>query len=161
MAVHLQTEDGKTRTYPTTYYAGSGKDLNIDMYTTKCGLAWPHDPPEEEECDHLDCAVYVSKQCLDEPGFKKFIVILFALNILIILLYRMFDKENLPGGIIVPGLYILMGIALLVGELRTRKRFNQLTEFSDKGTINGIKAWRISAKKEPRIEADGNSAEKG
>lgn len=151
MVVRLQTEDGKTRKYPSTYHAGAGKYSNIDIYTSKCGLAWTRDPPEEGECDHLDCAVYVAKQRSDdEPGFKKFIVILFALNTLIILLYKIFDRGNLLIGMIVPGLYILMGISLLAEERGVRRQFNQLTEFSDKGTINGVKAWRISAKKEPK-----------
>ena len=139
MAVYLQTEDGKTRTYPTTYRAGS--------YTTKCGLTWPHDPPEEEECDHLDCAVYVAKQRLCEPEFERDIVGLFAFGTVTILLDIALNKEYLPGAIIVPGLFILLGIVLSVDELRTRNRFNQLTEFNDNGTIDGIKAWRISAKK--------------
>jgi hypothetical protein len=64
MGLRLQTDDGKIKEYHTAY----GVDLHptkseysykFEKWVTKCGRTWYYKPEPHQECDHLDCAIYL------------------------------------------------------------------------------------------------------
>ncbi len=64
MVVELHTADGKIRKYETVYGidACAGDTHYIEKYVSGCGLEWKNKPTQHEECDHLDCAIYLAKR---------------------------------------------------------------------------------------------------
>jgi hypothetical protein len=73
MAVRLQTAEGKIKKYETVYSVGGGGDGPPDKYLTKCGKEWKRAPKPHDECDHLDCAIYLAEKQRDE-GPKGFVL---------------------------------------------------------------------------------------
>ena len=59
MVVRLQIAEGKIKEYRTTYKIDG--ENNPANYFTKCGKMWIHKPKPQDECDHLDCAIYLAK----------------------------------------------------------------------------------------------------
>ena len=136
MALNIQLATGETRTYSTSY-SGLGENSS---HHTKCGLAWPNRPAQEEECNHLGCAIVAAKrETRDCILFLAFCIFFIALGIAIR------DKAIPDGflGIIMITFGVLI-IAFAVFMLyRSYHSKNELTEFRDKCTINGTNAWKI------------------
>lgn len=139
MAVRLQTEDGKIKEYKTTQekWEHSSQDSRIDKYFTKCGREWKL-KAQSLECHHLDCAVYIAiKQWNGTPkGF-----ILFIASAACIILLK--GGDDLGSALVISGFMTLLAFGILISGIRARKRLEELTEYRDKGTINGIAAWQI------------------
>lgn len=51
--------------------------------------------------------------------------------------------QDLGLTLIISGSLTLMAFSSLIGGLKAGKRFEELTEYRDKGTIKGIKAYQI------------------
>ncbi len=128
MAVWLQTTDGKVRKYIRTY--GVDTDASYpERYVTNCGREWKDEPKEDEECDHLDCAIYVAKRESD-IGLKIFLIfIAFIAGIMII------PEETFDLMFILSGWWALGAFAFLIYGLRAEDQADKLTEFKHNGTI--------------------------
>jgi hypothetical protein len=141
MVVRLQTAEGKIKEYRTVYGEGSnyGEPASPEKYVTKCGQEWRSDPGPQEECYHLECAIYlVERQKRTGYGIFKFSLI-FAIG------FMVFMRQDLGFVLMFSGLSTLMAFAFLINGLMAGKRFDELTEYRDKRTINGIRAWQIFA----------------
>lgn len=139
MGVRLQTADGEVKRFPTTYTEGGGEYGPPEKYIAPCGGEWDHAPKELEECDHLDCAINCAKRRKNESRkyfiFFGVIAGLFPISKIIV---------GFPSILfILMGAYALIALWFLIAELREGKRFRELTEYRDLGTINGIKAFQI------------------
>lgn len=60
MVVRLQTVNGKTKKYRTTYVIEGGLD-DPNKYASNCKGDLKGDPGPQEECDHLDCAIFAAE----------------------------------------------------------------------------------------------------
>ncbi len=144
MVVRLQTADGKIKRYRVTQVlfvpCGDGGSC-IDKYVTKCGREWKPGT-ESQACDHLDCAIYVAESDRKEkPDVFIFLIVLAAA---VMIIGFVIGCRQMGGfAIMISGALTLLAFWFLFGGLREGKRFKELTEFKDKGTINGITAWQI------------------
>jgi hypothetical protein len=142
MVVRLQAAEGKIKEYKTTQvlFVSYVEGHPIDKYVTKCGREWK--PGEEnQECDHLECAIYLAEQLNEDlPKASSFLMV-FAFAIIIIVGIKW--TQLFDSALMISGLMILVAFIFLFWGLRSGKRFKELTEFRDKGTINGIKAWQV------------------
>jgi hypothetical protein len=156
MVIRLQTLEGDTKEYQTVYSVRGGPDPAgdsegsphyLDKYITNCGLEWKDKPKEHEECNHLECAIYLAKQKRKKgpEGFMFFIVLAAVSMILaemlmaktwlnLTIIFLLFPAALFP---------ILLAFYSLIRGLRAGEELLDLTEYRDKGTINGIKAWRL------------------
>ena len=142
MVVQLQTADGKIKKYETVYSIGGGADSPPDKYLTKCGKEWKYAPKQHDECDHLDCAIYLAERQRD-GGPKAFMLfIAFAAGIMILGGWWQ-DFGSWP---MYSGAMTLLAFGSLIEGLRAGRRVEELTEFKDRSTIKGITAWRLFVK---------------
>ena len=138
MVVRLQTAEGEIKEYKTKYCVG-GVDGYCLEYRSNCGLEWKREPEPHEECHHLDCAVYLAKR--QSKGGPEEFMISIALAAAGIILWG--HGQDLGLALIISGSLTLIAFSSLIGGLRARTRSGELTEYRDKGTINGIKASQI------------------
>ena len=133
MALNIQLATGETRTYSTSY-SSLGENPS---HHTKCGLAWPNCPAQEEVCNHLDCAIVAAKReirdCTLFLAFCFFIIVTRG------------NKVTLDG--IIDRVMVVFGVLILTSVVymlyHSFQSKNELTEFRDKGTVKGITAWKI------------------
>lgn len=141
MAVRLRTAEGIIKEYQTArvLFVSYGDGFSIDKYVTKCGREWKPGAIKQA-CDHLECAIYLAEQHKDDfaESSKFLIVLAFVVFMVGIRWPQQFDFNFILSGFI-----ILLGFYFLFLGLRSGKRFKELTEYRDKGTINGIKARQI------------------
>jgi len=144
MAVRLQTTEGEIKGYGTaqvlfvSYVEGSP----VDKYVTKCGREWKHGE-KNQECNHLECAICLAKQQRKEgPQVFTFLIMLAVVAIILIFVIKW--KQEFGFALTFSGALTLLAFWFLIFGLRAGKRFEELIEFRDKGTINGIRAWQIS-----------------
>ncbi len=133
MVVRVQTAEGKIKEYRTTYGMGdngSGNNPRPEKYASPCGREWKFQPEANEECDHLNCAIYLAKEERDGAP-RNF---MFFIAIALILLFFNFGLACIT---------ILAGVVSLISGIRSGNRLDELCEFSIKSTINGIAAWKI------------------
>ncbi|HNX40292.1 MAG TPA: hypothetical protein PKK11_06875 [Methanothrix sp.] len=134
MSLKIRLANDETLTYRTSY-PGLGENPS---HHTKCGLKWSNSPSEDDECDHLDCAIVaanrISRDCVIFLAFSLFFAV-FAVG-----------RDAIPEGFLGPAM-VAFGILIIAFTVHTLYRnyqsMNELTEFRDKGSINGIKAFRI------------------
>jgi len=135
MAIRLQLENGKTKQYRTSFGIGSTEPYPSDgEHTTLCGKKWPGNPGIKEECDHLDCAIWVS-----EKGFRTYSrlsLFIIAFGIIVGLFWQGFGRWLMLIEFFIALLYVLTSIKYYYDKL-------DLKEFSDHGTIDGIKAFKL------------------
>jgi len=136
MAVRLHTFDGKTKVYPTHRGEGGGEN-GPDKYVTKCGMEWTIAPETYQTCDHIDCALDVQRRAADSGPA------VFSLCVVVGFIAFLYLMKN--GGIWALGFFILMGLWILIGGIKSGDRFNELTEYKRKGTINGMRAYAAPA----------------
>lgn len=142
MVFCLQTAEGRIKEYQTTrvLFVSYVEGFPIDRYATKCGREWK--PGEkDQECDHLECAIYLAEQHSEDKRGASIILMVFAFANIII--FGIEWPQLFDSAVIYSGLLILLAVWFLFSGLRSGKRLKELTEYRDKGTINGIKAWQI------------------
>ncbi len=142
MVVRLQTAEGKIKEYETVEIIGGG-DYPIEKYVSKCGIEWKNKPKQNEECNHLDCAIYLAEKN-KKHGLVIFMIFITFAAIMLIL----FGFERQEFYLMLSGFYTLAAFAFLIWEIRAIRQFKNLTEYQDKSTINGIKATQISEDQE-------------
>jgi len=131
MAFKLQLESGKIKNYPISYksYYAEGECVFYDT-KSKC------DTFKHTDCSHLDCAIYAAEYTAkdNKSGFK----ILLAAAIFWFLVLR---------DLVLCGLIVLFGVYFILQSIRSAKKARELIEFRDHGTINGVKAYKISTER--------------
>jgi hypothetical protein len=131
MVVRLQTANGRIKEYKTTYPSCGGEGLP-NTYHTKCGRKWDYQPSPQEECDHLKCAISIVNA--DRKHGPLIAVFFFVMS----------GMPYQRGEILLAVIFFLLpAFYFLLSGLRAGKRFKELTEYRDRGTINGIKACQI------------------
>jgi hypothetical protein len=137
MAVRLQTAKGKIKKYDTVDHISG--DYGPDKWVTKCGREWKHAPKQHEECDHLDCAMYLAKRYRDDAQMVFIILIAFAAGNMIL-----WEQEPLGFALMISGVIALGAFWILISGLKAGNRFKELIEYKNERTINGITAWKNS-----------------
>jgi hypothetical protein len=145
MAVRLQTAEGEIKDYQTVYGVGCtpmGTDYyDYEKWVSKCGTEWHAEPEPHEECGHLECAIYKAEYERGKKTGGAFVAAIASVFFVIAVIAR-------PNGII--GLVAVMFFVFLVAVaiwhlgvgLKAEENLDELTEYKDKGTINGIKAFQ-------------------
>lgn len=139
MAVKLETEKGVVKTCRTSFGVDSFEPIYVQGdYKSKCGREWKGEPPINEECDHLDCAIWANEQYSRTFKIQLLSIIGFGLVCMLLgwalgseFLYRFGPAEMC--------LSIIPGILYLYYQFKCL----YLNEFKDKGTIRGVKAHQI------------------
>lgn len=152
MVIRLQTTDGKIKKYNTAeaVYMGEAYNPQSSKWITNCGREWANEPKTYEECDHLECAIYLA----EKSTTYSLVVLTVIIGIEFILILS--TKMHTMTLIIVVILSILL--ASIITRLGSWKKLNELTEFRDNGTINGIRAWQLFYDQEvAKKKAGGNS----
>jgi len=139
MVVRLQTAEGEIKEYETVYSVGGGEDSRPDKYLTKCGKEWKRAPKPNEECDHLDCAIYLAEERRDggQKGFMLFIALAAGIMIL------GGRGQDFGSALMISGAMTLLAFWILISGFGVGKRVEELIEYKYKGTIKGITAWRL------------------
>jgi hypothetical protein len=136
--IRLQTTDGELKKYSTVeaVYMGEAYNPQPSKWITNCGREWENEPKHYEECDHLECAIYLAEKSTTYSLVVLTVII--GIASVIILSTKMYTTT----------LIIIIFLSIILASMITRhgpwKKLNELTEFRDNGTINGIKAWQIS-----------------
>ena len=139
MVVRLQTAEGKIKEYQTIQWKSGGED-RPSIYFTACGRKWEDWPRNWNDfnylnCDHLDCAIaYAEAQA--KPESMIFVII----GLLITVCYTNWLEDAvlvLLCLFLLPLLYFMEGV-----EKNAKEQLKELTEYKDKGTINGVKVSR-------------------
>ena len=139
MVVRLQTAEGKIKEYQTIQWKSGGED-RPSIYFTACGRKWEDWPRNWNDfnylnCDHLDCAIaYAEAQA--KPESMIFVII----GLLITVFYTNWLEDAvlvLLCLFLLPLLYFMEGV-----EKNAKEQLKELTEYKDKGTINGVKVSR-------------------
>ena len=204
MTVRLQTEDGKIKEYHTAYGVGlhrtkSRDSCEFEKWVAKCGRTWYYEPTLYQECDHLECAIYLVVERLRANRWSRrflaaMVVISFVITVIADLkgiswlaafsfLYLVFfsiatifslnwrSKQII--GRFLAAIAVIFFVFTAIEEIRVesglvkytfmisiisaffticflgsrpgdKEHFDELTEFKNRGTINGIKASQIS-----------------
>jgi hypothetical protein len=137
MSVRLQTADGEIKEYDTVegVYMGEAYNPQPSKWISNCGREWENEPKPYEECDHLECAIYLAEKSTTYSLVVLTVII--GIHFIIIISTKMLTMTL----IIVVILSILL--ASIITRLGSWKKLNELNEFRDNGTIKGIKAWQI------------------
>jgi hypothetical protein len=147
MSILLQTVEGKITSYPTIepiFSEKGGKGAPPEKYVAHCGREWKDKPKKHEECDHLDCAIFLAqKQWKEGPLFFLIFIVLDIFFMSLMGDGNALDSAPPESKLMLPGLLILITIWVLIEVFRARKRFKELTEYKDTGRINGIHVFQI------------------
>lgn len=137
MAVRLELENGIIIKYPTSYKLYHDKGENVSFTVkSKC------DMPEYTECDHLDCAIYAAEYTAkdNKSDFKVLLIgCIFWFSIAIL----GFNTTLRDLGFGLAGIIALFGIFSIWQSNISAERAQELIEFRDHGTINGVKAHKL------------------
>ncbi|MGV8126474.1 MAG: hypothetical protein ACP5PV_04580 [Methanothrix sp.] len=142
MAVRLETERGMVKTYRTSFGINCVEpQYLVGDYKSKCGREWKGEEPSiNDECDHLECAIWANKQY--SQTFKRLSLFMIASGLVCMLLGWAFGSESLYSfGLIEMCLAVIPGIYYLY----YRFKVICIKEFIDKGTIRGVNAHQKNA----------------
>ena len=133
MVIRLQLDNGTIRAYKT-WYETEGSEWAPPEYKTKCGINWDFSPHFDNGCDHIDCAIRAAEQ----PRYEA--KALFACGVLWILFSSIFFLDWLLS---IFGFFMWSVFAFLSYRKVDNKLIEELIEFRDHGTVNGIKASKL------------------
>jgi len=92
MAVRLKTEQGVVKTYRTSFGVDSVDPVYVvGDYKSKCRREWKGEPPINEECDHLECAIWANEQY--SRTFKRLSLFMIGFGLVCTLLGWAFGSE--------------------------------------------------------------------
>ena len=101
MVVRLQIENGKIKEYKTVYGEGC-TPVSLDYWdyakwVTKCGKEWGKKPKPQDQCNHLECAIYIAEKSVatkrNMPRAAAKAVVLFVISLIILLLTSRFSVK--------------------------------------------------------------------
>jgi len=137
MAFMLQLENGEIKEYRTSFGMGTIDPPSNGAHTTSCGMKWNDDPGKDKECNHFDCAISVSKDGRKRYGQLSGFIIIFG--IIVILVGCRYDEIWVSFGLF----EIILGAMFGLPYLNYYIKNQELEEFKNMGTINGIKAQEL------------------
>ena len=137
VSVKFELDNGKTKKY-ATWWAEHGSDgyYPDEPYHTKCGLSFKEDP-KDGACGHLDCAMGAAKTEAIEP-----VALYFGITIIMIIA-GWYEKGDPLAWIRESGYIIIFGIILLLMSVFSFRRWLELREYKNHGTIHGRTARRL------------------
>lgn len=137
VSVKFELDNGKTKEYETwsTEYVSEGYCPDKPHYT-KCGLSFKKNPVDGA-CDHLDCAMDAAKKEAIGP-----VVIYWSLFIMVIIA-GWYEKGDPLAGIRESGYLIVFGIVILLMSAFPFRRWLELREYKNHGTIHRRTARRL------------------
>jgi len=139
VSVRLELDNGNVKEYATMWTDyGSEVYYREKPYHTKCGLSFKK-YPEDGACDHIECAISAAK---DGAIYPIEMCCMFSIMWIAIGWY---EKGDLLDGIQDPkGILIICGLIFLgLFSLSSFKRWIELREYRDRGTIHGRKARKL------------------
>jgi len=145
MVLRLQTAEDQTKTYQTINNIYGTDGFAPIRCFTKCRS---QQDVREEGCDHLECAIYSAKRNKRQSSAS-------VLASLIIIIISFVYSWKVPGSDSATFSLVFFAVVAFVAYInryRSGKRLNELTEYMDKGTINGIKASHTCRKLESNQE---------
>lgn len=133
MSLRLQLENGKIKEYRTWLDTSTDAGRIPGRYVTKCGYKCDT-ARDADKCSHLECAKYVAEQEAEVLIFLPAAIIGFSVVFMMLFQWDWMSwiKEAL----------FLWGLSLLVSLFYSKDK-RELKEFEDKGTINGLRAWKL------------------
>lgn len=143
MALRLQLEDNEIKEY-RTWYSETEIENGPTIYKTKCGLAWKKRPDLCNECNHVDCAI---KAVEHEILIGKFVAVMSIVGFILFTAVIIHNKD-IKLTLIFSTYWAAIGIFYGLKWYNNSKIRKTLIEFRDRGTVNGIKAHRIDAKRD-------------
>jgi len=152
MVVCIETVEGKIKKYHTiepVYPSNGGDNSHPEKYIAHCGREWKDKPKEHEECDHIDCALYLAKRSYDNGPMGFVIYSALGVGFIIFIIWENINFEyeflgiTLPLNLLFYVTFFLAALHSLIEGLKSGKQFDELKEYKQKGTINGVRAWRI------------------
>jgi len=148
MVVILQITEGKIKNYRTAYAVYSGDDLK--KFCTHCKREWEDKPSPQEECDHLDCAIYAAEYASNYQKRQFWIFLSICIFWFLITISIGFYKGTYywSSWFAMSGIFALFAIYHIWQFKRFAKDSKELLDFRNHGTINGAKASQIFEDKE-------------
>jgi hypothetical protein len=115
----------------------TSREDNLSHYkklAAKCGIKWPKEPCQE--CAPLECAIYkAEKRCRRYEMIKSFFAAVIAISFIILVI-----AEHRPMPLIIFVLSVFAAIVLFGLGQNCKEYLDELNEFENNGTINGIQA---------------------
>jgi|GEM_PF-2100645 hypothetical protein len=140
--LRLQTDKGEIREYKTAYVVGcksrEGKFFDYGKWAYKCGTRWPKEPCQE--CAPLECAIYKAEKNWRRNRINK----LFFAAIAVIFLPILAVAEHRLIPLIIFVLSATASIVVIGFGQDYKDCLDELNEFKNNETIEGIRAWKIS-----------------
>ena len=135
MSAKFELDNGKTKEYATCWCL-SGAESPDEIYRTKCGLSFDHDP-KDGACDHLDCAIHAA---ICEAIIPAAIPFLFPFIMIIIGWHY---EGDLLAAVRKMGYFIIILVPFsILFSVFPFKRWLELREYRNHGTIHGRRAQR-------------------
>ena len=140
--LRLQMDNGEIKEYETVYCVGcTSREVNFFDYrklAERCGIKLPKEPCQE--CSSLNCAIYkAEKRGRRYKLIKPFLAIFIAISFIILVIA---EHRIMP--LIIFVLSVFAAIVLFNFGQKHKKYLDELNEFKNNGTINGIQARQIS-----------------
>jgi hypothetical protein len=139
VSAKFELDNGKTKEYATCWGLSSAESSD-EIYRTKCGLRFDHDP-KDGACDHMDCALHAAKinAILRCAVFFIWFILGWSMAGNLLALFR--------GDL---GIITILGYGIFVMSILDLKRWLELKEYKNNGTIHGRRAHRLSSDSVPR-----------
>jgi hypothetical protein len=139
MAMRLETVQGAKKTYRTSFGVDSFEPVYVQgIHKSKCGREWKGEPTINEECDHLECAIWANEQY--SRTFKRLSLIMIGIGLICMLLSWAFGSEvSYAFGLFGMCSAVVFGLPYIYYQFKVL----HLKEFENKGTICGVKAHQI------------------
>jgi hypothetical protein len=136
MSVRIQLENGKIKEY-STYWDDSTGESGSTSYYSKCGLKWDKWPGKSGGCDHIDCAIRVTKTNTTRlSGVSAMYICMLIASI-----WFSGGDHNDWGYVWFSGAFL--GIFYIIYFWDSNKAKRELSEFRDQGTIHGINGKQL------------------
>jgi hypothetical protein len=136
MAIRLQLENGKIKSYRTSFGMGTMDPPSNGPHKTSCGMKWNDDPGIVNECNHLDCGISASKDGFKQYALLSTLIIIFGI---IVSLVGMHAEPRYSFGLFEIALGGMFGLPAIHYHLQNK----ELEEFKDRGKINGHNAKKL------------------
>jgi hypothetical protein len=138
VSVKFDLEDGKSKKYET-YWTIPGSDGYIPdrPYITKCGLSFEKEP-KDGACGHLECAIDAARK--EALYLAELLCVLSPMYIV----FMWYDKRDLLAAVLdAVGFFIMFVPFIILLSVFPIKRWLELREYRDRGTIHRRRARRL------------------
>jgi len=136
--VRIALDNGKIKDYPTWWTEYGTEGCYPDKpHHTKCGLSFKKDP-KENACEHLDCAIDSAKHEATIP------LMIYSSLYIMLIIAGWYEKGDLLLAIRgSDGFFIFFGLFFLIMSISPFRRWRELNEYKNFGTIHGRSARRL------------------